>query len=88
VALPKARPVRIGKKGGAKGSEVEGSVAKVAKKAEEAGRVMEGVKVRGTVIQQTFKNLGSLKGVGTLATNEILKSSGFVFKGQTPGGYS
>jgi len=48
---------------------------------------MEGVKVRGTVIQQTFKNLGSLKAVGTLATNEILKPSGFVFKGRTSEGY-
>jgi hypothetical protein len=77
----------IGEKGGVKGSEVEVSVAKVAKKTEKAERVMEGAKARGTIIQQTFKNLGSLKGVGTLETNKILKSSGFVFKGRTPGGY-
>ena len=38
-------------------------------------------------VQQTFKNLGSLKSVGEIEADRILKLNGFVFKGKTPMGY-
>ena len=40
-----------------------------------------------STIQQTFKNLGSLKGVGLQKADEMLKLNGFVFRGKTPGSY-
>ena len=47
-----------------------------------------GATVGESAIQQTFKNLGSLEGLGALKADEVLKLNGFVFKGNTPGGYA
>ena len=44
-------------------------------------------KVWSNTIQQTFQDVGSLKGVGKVEADRILKLNGFVFKGRTPGGY-
>lgn len=43
--------------------------------------------MRSTAVQQTYEDMGSLRRVGTLKADDILKYNGFVFKGRTPLGY-